>query len=175
MHFHSGMRIFLIGFMGSGKTYWGKQLASQIKIPFYDLDEVITTHEKRSVDEIFAESGEEYFRIKERHFLHKLIDENISLVLSSGGGTPCFFNNIELMKRNGTVVWLNTHVEILLERLIKEKNTRPLLKNIADKDLRNYIIRKLNERRMYFDQADVIVDNENNISINEFIQTVLHA
>jgi len=97
------------------------------------------------------------------------------MVLSTGGGTPCFFNNIELMKKTGTVVWLNTHVEILLDRLLKEKATRPLLKNIDDKDLKNYIVRKLNERRMYFDQADVIMDNENNISLNEFIQTVLHA
>jgi shikimate kinase len=161
--------------MGSGKTHWGKQIASQMKLPFFDLDEVITNHEKRSVQEIFAESGEEYFRLREKEFLHKLIDENNSMVLSTGGGTPCFFNNIELMKKTGTVVWLNTHVEILLDRLLKEKATRPLLKNIDDKDLKNYIVRKLNERRMYFDQADVIMDNENNISLNEFIQTVLHA
>ncbi len=73
------------------------------------------------------------------------------------------------------VVWLNTHVEILLQRLIKEKNTRPLLKNIPDDEMRSYIIRRLNERRMYYQQADVTVDNENSISVPEFIQTILHA
>ena len=88
------MRIFLIGFMGSGKTHWGKQLASQMKIPFFDLDEVISEREGKTVGEIFALSGEEIFRVKEREVLEALIDENASMVLSCGGGTPCFFNNI---------------------------------------------------------------------------------
>jgi shikimate kinase len=169
------MRIFLIGFMGSGKTHWGKQLASQLKIPFYDLDEIISAKENKSVTEIFAERGEEAFRLKERESLETLIDENPSMVLSCGGGTPCFFNNIEKMKKYGVVVWLNTHVEILLKRLMKEKSKRPLIRNIPDEDMKSYIIRKLNERRMYYEQADVILDNENSISINEFIQTILHA
>lgn len=169
------MRIFLIGFMGSGKTHWGKQLAGQLTIPFFDLDEVITSRENKSVAEIFAHSGEEAFRIKEREVLEALIDENASMVLSCGGGTPCFFNNIERMKKYGVVVWLNTHVEVLLTRLMKEKASRPLIKNIADDDMRSYIVRKLNERRMYYEQADVIIDNENSITTSEFIQTVLHA
>ena len=169
------MRIFLIGFMGSGKTHWGKQLAAQMKIPFFDLDEVIVSKENKTIAEIFADAGEEAFRIKEKEVLEGLIDENPSMVLSCGGGTPCFFNNIERMKKYGVVVWLNTHIEILLQRLSKEKATRPLIKNISDEELRSYIVRKLNERKMYYEQADVIIDNENSISMNEFIQTVLHA
>jgi len=169
------MRIFLIGFMGSGKTHWGKQLASQLKIPFFDLDEVISEREKKSVTQIFAECGEEGFRVKEKAILEDLIDQYPSMVLSCGGGTPCFFNNIERMKKYGTVVWLNTHVEVLLQRLMKEKATRPLIKNINDDDMRSYIIRKLNERRMYYEQADVIIDNENSMPVSEFIQTILHA
>jgi len=169
------MRVFLIGFMGSGKTHWGKQLAAQLKIPFYDLDEVISSKENKSVTEIFAELGEEAFRVIEKEHLEALIDENTSMVLSCGGGTPCFFNNIETMKKYGVVVWLNTHIEILLSRLMNEKSARPLIRNIADDDMKSFIIRKLNERRMYYEQADVILDNENSISINEFIQTILHA
>jgi shikimate kinase len=169
------MRVFLIGFMGSGKTHWGKQLAAQLSIPFFDLDDEVTAREKKSVTQIFAESGEETFRIKEKQTLEDLIDENQSMVLSCGGGTPCFFNNIERMKKYGIVVWLNTHVEILLQRLMKEKSSRPLIKNIPDEDMRSFIVRKLNERRMYYEQADVILDNENSISVNEFIQTILHA
>jgi shikimate kinase len=169
------MRIFLIGFMGSGKTYWGKQLATQLKIPFFDLDDVIAGQENKTVSEIFSKSGEEAFRIKEREVLESLIDENASMVLSCGGGTPCFFNNIERMKKYGVVVWLNTHIEILLTRLMKEKSSRPLIKNIQDEEMKSFIVRKLNERRMYYEQADVILDNENSISINEFIQTILHA
>ncbi|HUQ66458.1 MAG TPA: shikimate kinase [Flavitalea sp.] len=169
------MRIFLIGFMGSGKSHWGRQLAKQIKVPFHDLDEVIGSRENKSVAQIFHDSGEEAFRIKEREVLEALIDENATMVLSCGGGTPCFFNNIEKMKKYGVVVWLNTHVEILLKRLMSEKSARPLIKNIKDNDMRSYIIRKLNERRMYYEQADVIIDNEDSISMNDFIQTVLHA
>ena len=161
--------------MGSGKTHWAKQLAQRMKIPFFDLDDVIVQLEQRSVADIFSESGEEYFRSRERELLEKLIQENASMVLSSGGGTPCFLNNIELMKKNGIVVWLNTHVEVLLKRLLKEKNQRPLLRPIRDEDLRSYIVRKLNERRMYYEQADITIDNENTVSINDFIQTVLHA
>jgi shikimate kinase len=161
--------------MGSGKTHWGKQLASQLKIPFFDLDMVIEASEKKSVTDIFASSGEEYFRVQEKKALESLIDEYPSMVLSCGGGTPCFFNNIERMKRYGIVVWLNTHADIILQRLMKEKNERPLLRGIADADMKAFIIRKLNERRMYYQQADVTLDNENSISTTEFIQTIIHA
>lgn len=169
------MRIFLIGFMGSGKTHWGKQLASQMKIPFFDLDDEIEKQKNKTVTQIFAECGEEAFRIKEKETLERLIDENGSMVLSCGGGTPCFFNNIERMKKYGVVIWLNTHVEVLLERLLKEKNERPLIKNIPDAEMRSFIVRKLNERRMYYEQADLVIDKEDSMPVSEFIQTILHA
>lgn len=169
------MRIFLIGFMGSGKTHWGKQLAQRLQLSFFDLDEVIAQSEQLTIPEIFGKQGEEYFRNKEKEMLEKLVDENASMVVSCGGGTPCFFNNIEFMKKYGTVVWLNTTVNVLLQRLMKERNERPLLKDISDAGLRHYIIRKLNERRMYYEQADVIIDREDAYSMNDFIQTVLHA
>lgn len=169
------MRIILIGFMGSGKTHWGKQVAHRLQLPFFDLDEEVVKAAGKTVTEIFADSGEEYFRQKEKDTLEALVDANESLVLSCGGGTPCFFNNIEYMKKVGIVVWLNTNVDVLLQRLLKEKAKRPLIKDISDEDLRTYIIRKLNERRMYYEQADVTLDQEDAISMNEFIQTVLHA
>ena len=161
--------------MGSGKTYWAKILADRLRLPLYDLDMEIINKEQRSVSEIFSKSGEEYFRMKEREILEALIDENSSMVVSCGGGTPCFLNNIELMKKYGTVVWLNTHVDVLLQRLLKEKTQRPLLKNVDDNDLKSYIVRKLNERRMYYQQADLTIDNENSISVNYFVETILHA
>lgn len=169
------MRIFLIGFMGSGKTHWAKRLADRLKLPVFDLDLEIIQREKRNIPEIFSTSGEEYFRVTERTILEDLIDKNASMVVSCGGGTPCFLNNIELMKKYGTVVWLNTHVDVLLQRLLKEKAQRPLLKNVDDNDLKSYIVRKLNERRMYYQQADVTIDNENSISVNYFVETILHA
>lgn len=169
------MRIFLIGFMGSGKSHWGSQLAEQLHIDFFDLDDQIVQAENKTIPEIFTEKGEEYFRIREKEVLEQLIDDHPSMVLSVGGGTPCFFNNIELMKKKGCVVWLNTQVEVLLDRLIREKQKRPLLRNIDDADLRSYIVRKLNERRMYYEQAQVVIDNESSITPSTFIQSVLHA
>ncbi|MBO9565409.1 MAG: shikimate kinase [Niastella sp.] len=170
------MRIILIGFMGSGKTHWGTQVAHRLQLPFFDLDEeVVKAENGTSVTDIFATKGEEYFRQKEKDIMEQLVDANESMVLSCGGGTPCFFNNIEYMKKVGIVVWLNTHVDVILQRLLKEKAKRPLIKDIDDEGLRTFIIRKLNERRMYYEQADVILDKEDAISMNDFIQTVLHA
>ena len=169
------MRVFLIGFMGSGKTHWGRQLASKLQIPFFDLDELISQGENKSIAEIFSDSGEEYFRMRERETLSSIIDEYPSVVLSTGGGTPCFFNNIEKMKKYGIVVWLNTDVEIILQRLMKEKEKRPLIREIPDEQLKTYIIRKLNKRRMYYELANVVLDNESDISTNAFIQTIIHA
>jgi shikimate kinase len=169
------MRVFLIGFMGSGKTHWGKQLSERLSMPFFDLDEVITSSEKRTVPDIFTESGEEYFRVKEKEFLEKLVEDHTSLIISCGGGTPCFFNNIDYMKKHGLVVWLNTNLDVLGNRLLKQRVERPVLKGIRDEELKAFIVKKMNERRMYYEQADVIIDNENDISVAEFAQIILHA
>jgi shikimate kinase len=168
------MRIFLIGFMGSGKTYWGSFLAQRLHFPFYDLDAIITETEGKSIASIFAEKGEEYFRLLEKDILEDIIKEHPALVLSCGGGTPCFFNNIELMKKEGTVVWLNTSIEVLTDRLKKEKAKRPLIKNISDDELRSYILKKMNDRRLYYEQADVHVE-EDSINIDSLLQQILHA
>jgi shikimate kinase len=155
------MKIFLIGFMGSGKTHWGRQLSAKLRLPFYDLDTVITEKEKLSVAEIFDRQGEEYFRYQERDTLEEITANQESFILSCGGGTPCFFNNIEFMKKSGKVIWLNTSIDALTERLQKERMTRPLISDVEEADLRRYIIRKLSERRMYYQQADVTVGEEN--------------
>jgi shikimate kinase len=169
------MRIFLIGFMGSGKTHWGKQLSQRLGMPFFDLDEVIINEEKRTIADIFTESGEEYFRFKEKETLENLVDDNLSAIISCGGGTPCFFNNIEYMKKYGLVVWLNTNIDVLGNRLLKQRSHRPVLASISDGELRAYIVKKMNERRMYYEQADLIIDNENDITVSQFAQIILHA
>src|SRR6516165_1322877 len=148
------MKIFLIGFMGSGKTHWGQLLADKLQLPFYDLDTIVTEKEGKTISDIFAEKGEEYFRYKEKESLEELVTEREQFILSSGGGTPCFFNNIEFMKKNGKVVWLNTSVDVLKERLLKERMSRPLIREVDDEELKRFIIRKLSERKMYYEQAD---------------------
>jgi shikimate kinase len=166
------MKIFLIGFMGSGKTHWGRQLSAKLQLPFFDLDTVIVEKEKQSVAEIFARQGEEYFRYQERDTLEEITHDQESFILSCGGGTPCFFNNIEFMKKSGKVIWLNTSIDALTNRLQKERITRPLISDVQEADLRRYVIRKLSERRMYYQQADVTVGEENT-NLDELIKVLL--
>lgn len=168
------MRVFLIGFMGSGKSHWGRLLSQRLQLPYYDLDALIVESAGKPITSIFEEEGEEYFRLLEKDLLEDVIRENPSLVLSCGGGTPCFFNNIELMKKEGTVVWLNTETNTLLTRLQKEKGKRPLIKDISEADLRSYILKKINDRRIYYEQADLHIE-EDRTNLEELIQLIMHA
>jgi shikimate kinase len=154
------MKLFLIGFMGSGKTHWGRLLAENAAQSFYDLDEEIVKQEQLTVQQIFQEKGEEYFRFKEKEMLEALIEDHPNIIIACGGGTPCFFNNIELMKKSGKVLWLNTHIDTLVRRLTKQKHLRPLVKNISDDDLKAFIVRKMQERKIYYEQADIMVHEE---------------
>ncbi len=168
------MRIFLIGFMGSGKTHWGKILSRQINLPYFDLDEVIVASEKKSVQQIFHDNGEEYFRIKEQEVLEALAEDHNDVIISTGGGTPCFFNNIDFMKQQGKVVWLNTAIDILVERLLKQKHSRPLIKNISDAELKSFIVKKLQDRKMYYEQAHVML-HEESITIESLLKSIQDA
>ncbi|MGZ8558420.1 MAG: shikimate kinase [Chitinophagaceae bacterium] len=168
------MRIFLIGFMGSGKTYWGRLLSEKLNMPFFDLDEEIVNAEKKSITEIFAREGEEYFRLKEREVLHSIADNNTTFIMSCGGGAPCYFNNIEYMHKVGTTVWLNTSIDTLYSRLLKEKEQRPLIKNLSDDNLKLFIKKKFSDRKIYYEQADMTVEDEN-ITVEHFIEKVFHA
>lgn len=168
------MRIYLIGFMGVGKTHWGKILSNKLGLPFYDLDELIVEREGRSINQIFDEDGEEYFRTVERDVLHEFSEENDSMLLSCGGGAPCFFNNIAFMNEMGVTIWINTPFEILLGRLRQGKDKRPLLKDLSDEQLKAYIVKKNADRRMYYEQAKVIVDDRV-IEIEKLIKQILHA
>lgn len=171
------MKIYLIGFMGSGKSFWGGKVAEALNVPFYDLDEEIIKKEQRSIEEMFADDGEEYFRVAERNALYDITEKELGtegMVISWGGGTPCFFNNIEYMKKHGKVIWINPPVELLWQRLLKEKKNRPALEGISDEDLRHHIKRKLGERRMYYSKADLIIEDEK-VHLEQFLEIAAHA
>jgi shikimate kinase len=168
------MKIFLIGFMGSGKTHWARLLSKKLGLAFYDLDSVIVEQEKKSVADIFAEKGEEYFRYKETQALERIAEEQEGFILSCGGGTPCFFNNIEYMKKSGKVIWLNTSIDVLTQRLMRERKSRPLIREVDESDLGRYIVRKLSERRMSYQQADVTV-NEESVTLDELIRLLFQS
>lgn len=150
-------RIILIGYMGAGKTTVGKALAKELGLPFYDLDWYIETRMHKKVKEIFDEQGEEGFRRIERNMLHEVAEfENV--VLSCGGGTPCFFDNMEYMNGQGTVIYLKCSPEVLFRHLKMGKGVRPLLLGKNDEELMAFIREQLERREKYYMKADNIVD-----------------
>lgn len=154
------MRIFLIGFMGSGKSYTGKKLAHLLDYPFVDLDDWIEKEAGKTITKIFAEEGEEVFRKTEKKALHDM-NQFKNVVVATGGGVPCFFDNINWMNQQGLTIFLDTPVEILISRLIAEKDHRPLLKQLPDREaLKSYIEQKLEARSPYYQQAWVIFQQQ---------------
>lgn len=143
--------------MGAGKTYWGKQLADHLGLPFFDLDEVITEREGMSVSDIFAAKGEDSFRQMEKDTLRDLVKEQPSFVISCGGGTPCFHDNIGFMNEQGTTIWLNPAVETMVDRLKRKRGKRPLLKDLSDEELLAFVEKKLIARAPVYEQAKVVI------------------
>jgi shikimate kinase len=168
------MKIFFIGFMGTGKTYSGQQLSQKLSIPFFDLDEEIVKHEGKSINEIFAKEGEEYFRLLEKDVLHIITEYNENFIMACGGGTPCYYNNIDYMNKEGISVWLNTSVDTLYHRLTHEKDKRPLIKDLSDDQLRGYIAKKFSDRKIYYEQASIIIDEEP-APLDKLIEKIFHA
>lgn len=149
--------LFLTGFMGCGKSHWGRRLAEAWQMPFIDLDQRITERAGKSIPELFKLYGEENFRLLERDTLHHIALEPPSII-ASGGGTPCFFDNMEWMNAHGWTAYLQTPVATLLERLLPDKAQRPLLANIPVEDLEAFITQKLKERETWYLKAQWIVD-----------------
>jgi shikimate kinase len=168
------MKIFFIGFMGSGKTHWGKLVSEKLRIPFFDLDEQITSHEGKPIPEIFETNGEEYFRLLEKDILHIISESHDNFVMACGGGTPCFYNNIDFMNNQGTTVWINSPIEILFQRLIKERENRPLLKNLSNEQVKGFIIKKFSDRKIYYEQADIVID-EDPVKLENVVSKIFHA
>lgn len=168
------MKIFLLGFMGSGKTHWGGQLSQKLGLPFYDLDEQVTSHEGKTINAIFEEHGEEYFRLVEKDMLHIITESHDSLIMACGGGTPCYFNNIEYMNKSGTTVWLDTPLQTLYERLLKERTHRPLLKSLSDDQVRNFIAKKFSDRKIYYEQAAIVIQ-EDPVQLDKLIEKIFHV
>ena len=143
--------------MGAGKTTVGKALSKELGLFLYDLDWYIETRMHKKVKEIFDERGEEGFRQIEYNMLHEVAEfENV--VISCGGGTPCFYDNMEYMNRQGTVVYLKCSPEVLFRHLKMGKGVRPLLLGKNDEELMTFIREQLEKREKYYLQANNIVD-----------------
>lgn len=150
-------RIILIGYMGSGKTTVGKALSKETGMMFYDLDWYIENRMRKSVSAIFAEKGEEGFRQLEYNMLHE-VAEFEDVIISCGGGTPCFFDNIDYLNRQGDVVYLKATPETLYKHLLMAKVERPLLKDKTPEELIEYITQHLKEREPYYGKARYTLD-----------------
>jgi shikimate kinase len=151
------MRIFLIGFMGCGKTTFGKKLASALAYPFFDLDHQIEAQVKQSIAEYFAAHGEADFRQLESSVIRNS-DYPEDCVISTGGGTPCFYENMEWMNVNGLTIYLEMSPLALARRLEKGKSKRPLLKDLDEAGLVQFIEDKLSDRAVFYSQAKLTVD-----------------
>ena len=145
-------RVFLIGYMGSGKTTLGKAFARELKLEFIDLDWYIEARFHKTVSQIFAERGESGFREIERNMLHE-VGEFEDVVIAAGGGTPCFFDNVDYMNRSGKTVFLTASDEVLFRRLKIGKAKRPLLANKSDDELMGTIKSALEKRLPFYEKA----------------------
>lgn len=162
--------VFLIGMPGAGKTFWGKKLAARYAWQFIDLDVAIEEREKASVSELFGQFGEDGFRIKEHQQLVDTIKEQYQpAVIACGGGTPCFYNNLEIMKQAGIAIYLQEDVATLAERLKAGTHIRPLLKN--KNGLHRHLQTLLQQRMPIYEQATIILPAED-ISFTTFDQII---
>lgn len=151
------IRIILIGYMGAGKTTIGKALSKELGIPFYDLDWYIESRRRKTISQLFAELGEEGFRQIEHNMLHE-VAEFEDVIISCGGGTPCFFDNMDYMNRQGRVVYLHCEPEVLQKHLMMGKTERPLLKGKSPEELIDFIKEQLEKREPFYTKAQYTLD-----------------
>ncbi len=161
------MELFLIGMPGSGKSTAAKEIASLMQISFYDTDELIKKKYKMSIPGIFKEFGEKEFRKYEETVLNELIIKD-SFIAATGGGLPCFNDNMNKMNDTGITIYLKTSIEILFQRLRKSIN-RPLLQGKSDSELFDYLQKTINSREPYYSQANYIIDADK--TLNEIIKS----
>lgn len=150
------MKYFLIGYMGSGKTTVGKELARILNLPFFDTDEIIERLHNKSIADIFVSLGEKTFREIEQSTLENIVENYPNGVFSTGGGMPCYGQNMKLMNQHGTSVFINCGVKLLTERLSKSRD-RPLVQGKSEKELLSFIKSHIAERKPFYNQAAIKV------------------
>lgn len=170
--------------MGSGKNFWAKKLSDFLAVPWFDLDQEIESEAGATISEIFSRHGEEWFRDKEAEALQNLVSRlaklpahaqtNISAIVATGGGAPCFRDNMNFMNSNGMTVWLNPPVNILVSRLEKERDTRPLIKDLKGEELHKSVSDRLNVRKEFYGKARLEIKNTD-IAVSDFVNQLLHA
>lgn len=165
-------KVVLIGYMGSGKSVVSKKLAQQIQFSVVELDEMIEEKCKMSIEALFSTKGELFFRKQEHQLFLELLSEEKNMVISTGGGTPCYFNNHELLNGDNVVsIYLKASIDTLYNRLLKGKQKRPLIANLDDSEIKEFIAKHLFDRSFYYNQATFKV-NVDDKSINEIVAEI---
>ena len=167
------MKIYLIGYMGCGKSTNGRKVADLMGISFIDLDKYIEERYFKSVPAIFAEEGESRFREKERTALLE-VSEFENVVIGTGGGAPCFFDNMEVMNEKGVTVYIAPDTEVLATRLIKSRTERPLIAGKSYDELISFINNALDKRAPFYEKAKIIIRGENNLDPKLVIEKIQH-
>lgn len=162
--------------MGVGKSFFGKELANITQRKFIDLDEYIQKSENASIELLFQTKGELYFRKKEHYYLKEILDFDEEIILSLGGGTPCYFNNMDLVQKDEVIsVYIKASVETLFQRLKAQKAQRPLIAGIEDVDLKEFIAKHLFDRSFFYNQANLKINvDEKEVSevVNELVALI---
>jgi len=153
------MKFFLVGFMGSGKSHWGKIWAQESGLDFFDLDEMIEEREKKSITNIFETDGEDRFREIESKILKSFAAVN-NCIIACGGGTPCYHDNMKWMNEQGTTLYLESTVQQIFDRVLQEQDKRPLVKKLGTSDLYSFIEHKLKEREPFYSKATYSLPTE---------------
>lgn len=167
--------IILIGYMGAGKTTLGRALAKRLDLQFYDLDWYIENRMHRTVTQLFDERGEDGFRLLEHNMLHE-VAEFEDVVVSCGGGTPCFFDNMDYMNSRGTTVYLKAEPDVLYKHLHMGRNVRPLLMNKSQEEIKQFIVDQLAQREPFYSKAHhsfYVNLLDNHTKINESIDRLI--
>lgn len=165
------MNIYLIGFMGSGKSHTGQQLADALGIPFVDLDDRIEALAGCSIAQLFEYKGETYFRELEAQALRATLSDDPG-VISCGGGTPCFHHNMDWIKTNGLSIYLKASVPLLVKRLKKGQEHRPLIRGLNETELAAFIEERVAQREFFYSQAQYILPQEDNQSLLPQLLTI---
>ncbi len=165
------MRIFLTGYMGCGKSTIGRKVAALMGINFIDLDKYIEERNFKSVPDIFAQEGENAFRLKERQALQEVAQFE-DIVVGTGGGAPCFFDNMTQMNRAGITIYLAPDNEILAFRLLKSKTERPLIAGKNKEELIRFIESALEKRSPFYEQSKIIIRGKNDVQPDEVLRLI---
>jgi shikimate kinase len=160
--------------MGTGKSYWGARLSEISGVKFIDLDQRIEELAAQKISTLFEENGEEGFRLLEQKTLQEISLSTDNFIMACGGGTPCFFNNLEFMKKHGTVVWLTSSLEKIQDRLQAERAHRPLVSKLTDEQLKEFISSTLKKRQFYYEKAHYTVDTEHSNAAN-LLKSIIHV